>query len=148
MNQAVSEHIDKLKSYEKKIFDIAKKMFEPGKVFLYPLDILANAVMNRSVALIDGFCGQIENENFICAAPLIRLQLDNLLRFYASFIVQDPHNFALKVFKGIEIRKLKDSNSIKMTDRYLVSRLSKEYSWIENVYRETSGYIHLSYQQL
>lgn len=31
-----------------------------------------------------------------------------------------------------------------MTDRYLVQRLSEEYSWIKNVYDQTSGYIHLS----
>jgi len=31
-----------------------------------------------------------------------------------------------------------------MTDRFLVDEFSKEYKWIKSVYKNTSGYIHLS----
>ena len=31
-----------------------------------------------------------------------------------------------------------------MTDAYLQSKLSEEYDWLDNVYKKTSGYIHLS----
>ena len=62
---------------------------------IYPLDLLASAVLKRSMALIDGFSAMIRAENFICAAPLVRLQLDNLLRFSASWMVEKPHDLVL-----------------------------------------------------
>ncbi|MCP5461909.1 MAG: hypothetical protein H7A34_01855 [bacterium] len=42
------------------------------------------------------------------------------------------------------MRKIKDRNGNNLTDNYLTKQLSKEYKWILNTYRETSGYIHLS----
>lgn len=111
---------------------------------IYPLDLLTTAVLHRSMSLISGFCAMIEAKNFICAAPLLRLQIDNLLRFYAAFLVSDPHEFAMEVFRGKHVRDLLDAQGRKMTDRYLVSHLSKECDWIERVYEHTSGYIHLS----
>lgn len=111
---------------------------------LYPLDFLSSAVLHRSMSLISGFCEMIEAKNFICAAPLLRLQIDNLLRFYAAFVVTDPHEFAMEVVKGKQVRSLRDASGKKMTDRHLVTLLSKEYDWLERVYEHTSGYIHLS----
>ena len=97
------------------------------------------------MCLVSGFCDLIERKNFICAAPLVRLMLDNLLRFYAVWLVDKPHDFATEILiEGKEIRKIKDRNGKKMTDKYLADQLSKEYKWISNTYRETSGYIHLS----
>jgi hypothetical protein len=118
-----------------------------GKAYngaLYPLDILSTAVIHRSMSLISGFCDMIEKKNFICAAPLVRLQLDNWLRFYAAWLVSDPHDFAMKIFEGKEVRKIKDKEGKFLTDQYLTKKLSKEYPWVTNLYRETSGYIHLS----
>jgi hypothetical protein len=111
---------------------------------VYPLDLVSSAVLHRSMSLIAGFCAMIEAHNFICAAPLLRLQIDNLLRFYAALIVSDPHEFAIEVFRGKQIRDLLDAQGKKMTDHYLVTLLSKEYDWIARVYKHTSGYIHLS----
>ena len=114
---------------------------------IYPVDLLAIAVLHRSQALIEGFCKMVEDRNFDCAAPLIRLQLDNCLRFYASFIVKDPHGFAMEVIGGKHIRKLKDRDGINMTDAHLVEKLSNEkseYSFIKRLYEDTSGFIHLS----
>jgi hypothetical protein len=35
-----------------------------------------------------------------------------------------------------------------MTDKFLVKKFSEEYKWIEKVYNNTSGYIHLSEKHL
>jgi hypothetical protein len=78
-------------------------MFESGKVYLYPLDLLAIAVMDRGLSLIFGFIAQIRTNNFTCAAPLVRMHLDNVLRFYAAYISEDPHEFTFKVFEGNHI---------------------------------------------
>jgi hypothetical protein len=144
MTEQVEDKLILLESYENKYIDLAKKMFEPGKTYIYPLDLLTNAIMDRSLSLIFGFTSQIRTNNYLCAAPLVRLHLDNLLRVYASYIVKDPHDFAMKVFKGQHVRNLKDQHGNRMTDKYLVEQLTKEYKWIENVYNETSGFVHFS----
>ena len=119
-------------------------MFEPCKVYLYPLDLLATAVMDRGLSLIYGFTSQIRVNNFTYAAPLVRMHLDNVLRFYAAYISDDCHEFTMKVFEGSHVRNLKDKDGKKMTDKYLVEKLSKEHSWVAEVYEKTSGYVHLS----
>ena len=111
---------------------------------LYPLDFLAAAVLNRSLALIEGFCLLIEADNLIAAAPLLRLQVDNCIRFSAAWLVEQPHEFAMEVLRGTPIRKLRDRSKQPMTDRYLVQKLLPEAPWIESVYDQTSGYVHLS----
>jgi len=111
---------------------------------LFPVDLLALAALNRSANLVPGFALLIEARNFIAAAPLLRLQIDNCLRFYGVYIVGKPHAFASAVLKGEQIRKMKDSKGNLMTDRYLIQCVAKDFPWITNVYEKTSGYIHLS----
>jgi hypothetical protein len=133
-----------LENFERKYFDLGKLMFEPGRVYLYSMDILASAIMDRSLSLIYGFTSLIRANNFTCAAPLVRMHLDNVLRLYAAYISDDCQNFAMKVFEGVHIRNLKDRDGFKMTDKYLIDKLSKDYQWMTEVYAKTSGYIHLS----
>jgi hypothetical protein len=133
-----------LEKFEREFFDLGKKMFEPGKVYLYPLDMLATAVMDRSLSLIFGFTSQIRANNFTCAAPLVRMHLDNVLRFYAAYISDNCHEFTIKVLEGAHIRDLKDTCGKKMTDRYLVEKMSKDHPWMKKVYDTTSSYVHLS----
>lgn len=115
---------------------------------LYPLDLLTNAVLNRSLALIEGFSVLIERRNFVAAAPLLRLQIDNALRYYAAWIVPNPHEFCVNILKEIPVRNQKDKSGKKMTDAYLVEQLGKEAPWLKSVYNNTSGYIHLSEKHL
>lgn len=111
---------------------------------LYPLDMLASAAVKRSMAQCSGFASLIRNQNYICAASLLRLQLDSCIRFFAAFIVEKPHDFAHEVLRGTPIRKLKDRKGRFMTDKHLVDTLGKKYEWMPRVYAATSGFIHLS----
>jgi hypothetical protein len=115
---------------------------DDGKLF--PVDLVASAVVKRSLALLSGFVLLIREKNFICAAPLVRLHLDSLLRFSAIWLVKEPHGLATAVLGGATIRKIKDRQGNPMTDSYLVSLLSRESPWVKTVYEATSGYIHLS----
>jgi len=121
-----------------------KKMLEAYNGAIYPLDLYAIGMLHRSQALIDGFCDLVKDRNLLCAAPLIRLQLDNALRFYASFIVDKPHEFAEQVSGGMPVRNLKDKENNKMTDAYLVKKLSLEHSFVEPLYEQTCGFVHFS----
>jgi hypothetical protein len=144
MNEEVSKQVEELRGYHKIQTAMGKAMMEADGGAFYPLDFLAIAVLDRSQALIAGFCSMVEARNLVCAAPLVRLQIDNCLRFYAAFIVKDPHDFAVSVLKGVSVRKLRDRDNKLMTDRHLAEKLSEKYPWIMKLYEETSGYIHLS----
>lgn len=45
---------------------------------------------------------------------------------------------------GERIDKLKDTKGNFLRDSYLVSVATQEYAWVDKVYKETSGFIHLS----
>ena len=78
------------------------------------------AVFNRSISLISGFCLLIRNDNFICAARLIRLQLDSAIRFYAFFLNQKSDEIFTKFMNGEKLSGIKDSLTGKrFTDDYL-----------------------------
>jgi hypothetical protein len=108
------------------------------------IGIYAYMVLKRSLSLVFGFSTMLRARNFLCAAPLIRLQIDNLLRFRAAFLVADQSQFVVDVLQGKQVRKLKDRNGKDMTDFYLQRVLSSDYPWLEDTYKKTSGYVHLS----
>lgn len=143
MNRLTAK-IDQIKSYQTPHLELCKELWEAYESKIYPLDFLANAVLKRSLSLIHGYCTLMEAKNFTCSTALLRLQLDNCLRFHAAWLVDNPHEFASKVLKGVPIKKQKDRKGKPMTDRYLVESLSAQYPWVKRVYEETSGFIHLS----
>ena len=102
------------------------------------------AALNRSRANLSAFQQLVRDRNLVIAGALLRLQIDTALRFYAAFLVDEPHTFALEVLRGERIDRAKDSEGKHLRDGYLVSKLSAEYPWISRVYNRTSSYIHLS----
>jgi hypothetical protein len=125
-------------------FRVAEKVWHSSHS--QPLKLLASSVLKRSVSLVFGFTSLIRERNFICAASLIRLQLDNLLRFRAAFMVANPDQFVVDVISGKEVRNLVNRNGEKMTDAFLQRALASEYPWLQHLYKATSGYIHFSEQ--
>jgi hypothetical protein len=140
----VNRAIQGLEADRKTLVEMALEMCQAHGGDVYPLDLYANGAINRSLALSAGFQSLIEQRNILCAGAILRLQIDTAIRFYASFIVDDPHSFATDVLKGVAVRKLKDRCDQFMTDAYLVKCLKPEYGWIDRVYETTSGYIHMS----
>jgi hypothetical protein len=86
----------------------------------FPPDILAVAVLNRSMCLVSGFASLVEAQNLVAAAPFVRLQLDNGLRFFAASLVDSADDFTMQVLNGTVIRKIKDKSGKNLTDQYLV----------------------------
>jgi hypothetical protein len=106
-------------------------------------DMLAMTVLNRSLAVIDGFASLVAT-NFVCAAALVRFQLDNALRFSAVFRVSDTDDFVKRVIEGERTSKIKDKDGKPMTDTYLVSRMEEQHPDVKKVYDDACGYVHLS----
>ena len=144
MRNDINKLISKLRSYREKHFELGKRVIGADDGALNHLDLLIIASLNRSVCLIKGFTILIEQSNFISAAPLLRLQIDNCLRISAGTLVSDPHEFAVRILKGERVSNMKDKNGEKMSDKYLAEKLSDDYPWIMDVYQHSSGYIHLS----
>jgi hypothetical protein len=128
--------------------ELSAEHLDLGKFVLqqtfYPLDFLAVAVLNRSLVLLHGFADLLASKRLVAAAPLVRLQLDNALRFSAAWLVPDPHQFAIAVLGGSRIDRLKDREGKRLSDSHLMSRLKDQHPWIEGLYQKTSGYVHLS----
>lgn len=143
---SVEDFIIALESSKKEFLKIAQSMLEADNKKLFQLDLYALGTFKRAILLNKAFCQLLREDNFLSAAPLIRLYLDTLLQFYAAFIVTNPHEFATKIMGGEQARNLTDKNGKKMTDTYLANQLAKdkECSWAYKVYDETSKFVHFS----
>ena len=144
INQRVSAALQELRSLHDPHLEIGKAVFGPKGGLVWAFDFLGVATINRSLSHLRGFWDLIDSENFICAAPLVRLQLDNCIRFSAAWLVKDPHEFARRVMDGTPIKSIKDNNGKNLTDAYCVKKLSVTRPWVGEVYGGTSGYVHLS----
>ena len=112
--------------------------------YQYKADQLAIAVLDRSLALLRGFCDLVESRNMIAAAPLLRCQLDSGLRLFAASLVGDPHEFAWQLRTGTAVRKIKDRDGKEMTDAYLVQKAQEHWPWVPTIYKQACGYVHFS----
>jgi len=146
MSPTLHNEITRIRAIQDDHFAVALPLM--GRGYKYKIDILALAVLNRSLALLRGFCDLVEGRNMIAAAPLLRCQLDNGLRFFASSLVDDPHAFAADIAKGTPVYKMKDRNGQFMRDGYLKQKLALEVPWAEALYDQASGYVHLSEQHI
>lgn len=140
MENIIAERLEFLEQSKESHFNITKLISRQ----IEPIDIYAFMVLKRSISLVFGFTNLIRNKNFISAAPLIRLQIDNLLRFRAAFFVDNQSEFVVNVLKGKAVRRIKDRWGKNMTDAYLQDLLADEYLWLKATYKNTSGYVHLS----
>lgn len=140
----LEEAIEKLRALEKIHTDLGMEMAKAAGGNLYGLDLLAIAVLNRSLCILTGFCDLIEKRNFVAAAPLIRLQLDSLMRFQGAWLSDKPHEFATQVLAGTPIKKMRDRSGHTMEDCYLIDKISEHNPSFKEVYKQTSGFIHLS----
>jgi len=122
--------------------DAAKLLFRTHKQATPILKFVA-AALNRSISLVDGFC-QLIPDNYICAAPILRLQLDSVLRFSALSLVTDAEDFATRVAAGEKISNLKDRDDQQMRDSYLVKKLNDQYPGVDQSYADGCAYVHFS----
>lgn len=144
MTAQLQKSLNRLEDFKKDQIELAKRMIEAYDGAMYSVDLYIAGALNRSEALSEGFKSLLKSKNLICAGAILRLQIDTAIRIFAGTLVDDTNQFVGDVLKGQHISKLKDRDGKKMTDRYLVEKLSDEYPWLPKVYEKTSSYIHLS----
>ena len=111
---------------------------------LYETDLFFIAVMARSYSLADGFISAFDSWNPAVMAPLLRLQIDSLVR--VAYLAKAPkvEELALYLIGGGEFRTLRDADGKNLSDRRLIEHAQKAHPWIEDVYKATSGWVHFS----
>lgn len=145
MKDELEQHLLVLEDEGDKLISIGKQLLE--NIGMNEFSLFCTAILNRTINLNRGFITLMKDSNYIAAAPLVRLNLDSLLRLFASSQSEfDYEIFAQKVRKGEKISNMKDKANKKLKDFELVQRLKKikDFGWVEDVYEAGSGFVHLS----
>lgn len=120
-------------------------MFVAGKsVDLKPYLLFFFGCFDRSSQVLSAFVSATRNRQMFVAGALLRVQLDTFLRMKAKDLVSDQTAFFQAVFDGERIDKMVSHDGQKLTDAYLVKILGDRDDWIPRVYKQTSGFVHLS----
>ncbi len=127
---------------------ITEIFFLPPHTPLTYASFFGMGVGRRAVALSSGFRAMVKQRNSLCAMPMVRMQLDTAIRFYAGFFVTDHQQFCRDVLNGKPINQMKSKDGSKMHDKYLVQRVAERNPWMIDVYETTSGYIHFSHRHI
>lgn len=113
---------------------------------LYVEDLFFMSAIDKSIKLINSFLFALEEENVTVLATLTRVQMDCVLRIYASTLVKDSGDFCRSVlYDNVPINRIKDKYNKNLTDRYLCESLGKYLNQpIYDSYKKISGFVHLS----
>ncbi|HSJ80625.1 MAG TPA: hypothetical protein VK910_05360 [Thiobacillus sp.] len=107
-------------------------------------DLVIFGLINRNLGLLRAMPALVKERNIHALAPLLRVQLDGLLRLNAFRIVGSMDDLAKHVISGNSLRKFKDQDGQFLTDSNLVKLLKSEASWVEPMYETLSGWVHFS----
>lgn len=108
------------------------------------INLFISGLCYRAEAVNHGFEQLTKSGNFFCAFALIRMQLDNSLTAYAGLLATHKDQFFKYYNEGKPINRLEDENGNKLTQGYLVRKLSEEDEQIKPIFEEGSSYIHTS----
>lgn len=142
--QYLEKLLTDLENFPKQFLDSSQRIMLAGNSKLFTLDFLALSVNNRAMSLTNGYITLAKDKNFLTAVSLIRLQLDNALRFFASTLVENSNDFAIHFLDGKPIKDYEDINGKKLGDNYLAKKLEVYFKGTQELYNHTCGYIHLS----
>jgi hypothetical protein len=70
---------------------------------------------------------------------LLRMQFDNILRFFGVLHCSDAHATAHAMLNGDKLSSTKDCNGKKLRDHYLVELMTESNAWASHVYTLASG---------
>lgn len=114
---------------------------------LYVLDFIFAGAVKRTLSLGYGLLSMVEAKNMTCGRALVRMQIDTVSRLSAYSYVENPEEMASEIIGGTQLKKFKTKDGSKLTDAYLIDRMSTQHEWVRGVYDSTSGDIHFSEKQ-
>lgn len=113
---------------------------------LYMEDLYLFAAVDKSLKLIDTFLFALKDRNITVLASLTRIQMDCVLRTYATTLVSDSDAFCKKILlNNVPVSNEVDVNKKRLTDKYLCDSLSKILHLpLYELYQKVCGYVHFS----
>lgn len=113
---------------------------------LYMEDLFFMSVIDKSIKLIDSFLFALDKRNITILATLTRVQMDCVMRAYASTMVSDSGDFCKSVLvDNVQINTLKDTNNQRLTDTHLCKAVGKYLNLpVYELYKKVCGYVHFS----
>lgn len=136
-----------LEQQEKQLLQLLASIVVPGQAFTaHQLHgyLFVFGIGKRTIAQSTGFRSMIDARNFMCAAGLLRMQIDTAMRLNALNLVSNVNAFLDAWIAGTKLSKFKSADGQKMHDVYLIEQLGKAYPWVLEVYQQTSSFIHFS----
>ncbi|RJP95141.1 MAG: hypothetical protein C4518_01530, partial [Desulfobacteraceae bacterium] len=136
--------IENLHELYEQHYEIGELIYSCCNGNVYPMDLYTFSALDRSLHNLAGFQLLLKEDNYLCALPVLRMQLDTLMRYWAFLLVDDAHDFAYEIFCGKPVKKIKDRKNKYLTDLYIVENIKKLNPWIEQVYKVCCSYVHFS----
>jgi hypothetical protein len=109
-----------------------------------PIEGVMAVALQRSRHLVQAYVPLLSAKNLTAASALIRMQLDSLMRVNACFLVDSPMDLWNALKTDDPWKRVKSKDGKPLTDLYMHERLSVKFDWATDLYRQMSGYIHLS----
>ena len=144
-SQQITDLKEELESYNLLLIDISSQIMKAGNSTVHKLDFYFLSIINRTISLNKAFSLLLENNNSLTGIFIARLQLDNLIRLYATKVVDDGLDFLEHFFDEKPINTYKVKNQ-KLTDKFLVTELDKENPGCLNLYNYLCDFVHFSYR--
>ena len=134
--------IDDLKRSAEIYTDFLQEYIHVGEELMADFVVLIS-ILRRAVDLNNAFNILADSKNYIAAAPLLRLQLDNMLYSYARSIATNDNDFLVGFMNGSNWKEIIDKDGNKLTDDYLLELISKRFGTDEfkRIYKESSNFV-------
>lgn len=119
---------------------------EYNKNRIYKLSSIYISLINRAVELNNGYISLFNLKNYITAISLLRIQIENCLRFHGLRILDNLPNAFDDFLSGKELRDMTGNNGKKLYDSYLAKELDNLYPDFKfnELYKQYCAIIHFS----
>lgn len=126
----------------KGLMEVFQKFNEIG--CFAPIDLYIDAILKRTMIINEAFVRLAKTNNYIAAAPYIRMQMDNCINLGAGIMVKDVLAYINHFLSGKELYKFKDERKNSLYEKYIVQEMGKRYGGFKQAYEHYNKEIHLS----
>lgn len=134
--------------------EIKKQYIEYLKDFIlkdnsiYYKTAMINAVLQRSLSIIDAYKKLILDNNIMIMNSLIRMQIDNCIYIYGVHILYEDRKDINKIFKDTILKNKQLKNfkvkSKRLSDYYIVSKIDEFQVDFKDMYKFYCRFVHFS----
>lgn len=128
--------------YDEALIEAHQKFNEVG--CLAPIDFYVDTVLKRAMVINGAYVKLAKANNYIAAAPYIRMQMDNCINLGAGAMVKDILAYINHFLSGKELYKFKDERKNSLYEKYIVQEMNKRYGSFKQAYEHYNMEVHLS----